>query len=80
MLELCGAFLLFASAFLQRSHQFLAGGALGLGSAHSLGSTFLTGRALMFTPGDALLLPGALLLGPLAFQLCGAFLFLFGSF
>jgi hypothetical protein len=48
-LELCGSFLLFASAFLQRARQFLPGGALVFGGASAFGGTFLPGGALLLT-------------------------------
>ena len=79
--ELCGSLLFFAGVLLQSARQFLSSGALFFGGTRALGGAFLPGGSLLFTLRDALLLlPGAFLCGPLAFQLCGAFSFLFGLF
>ena len=49
MLELCGALLLFAGAFLQRLRQFRASGAFRFACAHPFGGAFLAAGALLFT-------------------------------
>jgi hypothetical protein len=81
LLELCRSLLFLASAFLQRTRQFLPRGALVFGGASALGGAFLPGGALLIALGlTIVLLACALLSRACALLICAGALYLRSAF